>query len=269
MPPHRLAWLVALCVLGIGLAWADHAWGHRRTHGPLWQDLRHEGKTQTSPDFLARLVAEQPSEAASRQFRQFVSQAGPGKVALSSSDNLLKFINVCLTGPERPAAFFEMAYQAEAHGRIDLAMKVYTLVASLYPNTPMADRARLKRFTLEFYLDLGGGADPWLAFKTFLEKLSGLSAKFSREELREPLVAGWTAMEQTVNNRPPCLGSLQGPVRPKPRCFWGGFSRTMVFLKKQATFFPGPGTKAPARSAPRPWSSFCNWSGSPRVCRAS
>lgn len=248
MPLHRLAWLVVLCVLGMALVWADYAWGHRRTHGPLWQDPRDDAKTQTSPDLLLRLSAEQPSEPASGQFSKLVPQGGQGTIVLPSSANLLKTINVCATGPERLAAFFEMAYQAEAHGHIDLAIKVYTLAASLYPNTPLAERARLKRFTLEFYLDLGG-ADPCLAFKNFLAKLSGLATRFSREELREPLVAGWTMVEQTIRNRLPCPISLvekaltlwemhpPGTHPPEAALLLGRLLKDQGLLEEAADFF--------------------------------
>ena len=184
--------LVVVC--GLGLAWTDSAWSHPRTREPWRPAPEKAAGTQASADLSGHLSGEQASKTG-------------GKSAPSSRDNLLKTINI-FSGPERFAAFLQLARQAETHGRPDLAVKVYTLAAGLHPDAPEANQARLRRLIIEFYLALGDGLDPCLAFQNFLNKLSGLSTRFPPEGLRESLVAGWTAVERRVMAQSPCPISL-------------------------------------------------------------
>jgi tetratricopeptide (TPR) repeat protein len=194
MVPRRCSWLVALCILGATLGGVGYAWGHRRAQELMRPDRAYHAKTQASHQPSGLQSAEKLSGAASRLSKPELP-AGQRPRAFPAQDNLLKSINLYPDGPERSAAFFRLARQAETYGHVDLAIKVYTLAAALHPDTLDADRARLRRFTLELYLDLGG-SDPFEAFRNFLAKLSGLSTSFPPQELQDPLTAGWTALAQ-------------------------------------------------------------------------
>lgn len=187
----RLIWLLAACHLAMALAWADYAWGHRRNHGPLGMNRGSLAVTRARP-------VPPPSETASGQSFDPASQEVRGAGDLSSL-SLMKLANVSPSKTERAAALLRLAGQAETQGCLDLAMKVYTLTVSLYPDTPEADQARFQRLIRRFYLDLGG-PESYQAFKDFLTKLSGLSARLPRERLREPLLAGWMALERTIRD---------------------------------------------------------------------
>lgn len=189
----RRALRVMVAVLcGLGFLRTDLAWSHHRTRGPGRPTPEKSAGAQASVVPSHHLSGEQAS-------------ATGGKNAPSSLDNLLKTANV-FSGPRRLAAFLQLARQAETHGHPDLAVKVYTLAASLHPESPETNRARLRRLIVEFYLALGDALDPCPPFQNFLHELSRLGAKFSPEDLRESLVAGWAAMERRV------MANFPGPI---------------------------------------------------------
>lgn len=180
-----------LGLVGLVFVWGSPAWGHRLTL-----------ETRKAGFGLEERGGAQSLESSPGQPACQVSlSVGGGKVFY-----LLKSINVYPQEEQRPAALMELAGWAETQGWVDLAIKVYTLAATLYPRTPYGHRATLKRLILEFYLELGS-ADPFAAFRSFLEKLSRFSSNFAAEDLREPLAAGWRAVEQAVGCQAP--GSSQ------------------------------------------------------------
>jgi tetratricopeptide (TPR) repeat protein len=193
---YRFLWLMMLVVFGFGFAWPDPAWSRQRTQGPVRPGSKKAADTQASDNLQTEKAAGTEAHHSVK-----ITLVSRGETA-PSLDNLWKWINVS-NGPGLPPAFLQIASQAETQGLPDLALKVYTLAAALYPNTPAAHRARMRCLIIGFYLALGGGADPYLAFRDFLEKLSGLSTKFSAEELREPLMAGWMAVERQMMDRLP------------------------------------------------------------------
>jgi tetratricopeptide (TPR) repeat protein len=190
MPPLRLIWLLLTCILGIAFVWADYAWGRHRGQEPLQMPRGHASdRTYSNP---------KPSETASGQAVKPLSPhlKGAGE---PSSLNLLKLANVCPDRTERAAALLGLGGRAETQGCFGLAIKVYTLAALLHPDAPEAAQAGLRRLILEFYLELGG-AEPYQAFRNFLAKLSGLSVHPPPEKLREPLLTGWLAVEQSIQD---------------------------------------------------------------------
>jgi len=188
--PHRVR-LLALCLLAFCLAWANPAWG---------------GHCRLPCSAEKSQAAESPTPEAREDACLPVSGATSGQPALSSFSPLLKLINVYPNENKCPAALMALAGQAETQGWVDLALKVYTFTASLFPDSPHAMRARLKRLTLEFYSDLGS-VDPFSAFQTFLERLSPLSSGFSPEDLQEPLAAGWQAIGEAAGRQTSAFAS--------------------------------------------------------------
>ncbi len=189
----RCVWLLILCLLGFGFAWANPVWGHRRTPR-VWcpNQSQHEERQTRQP--LGLTSGPPPCTSA--------LSPKPGQACPFRFIDLLNKINAYPHEGRRPAVLLDLASQAETQGFVDLAKKVYTLAASLYPDTPFAKQARLKRLILEFYLDLGT-VDPFQAFKTFLANLSKLSPDLPSEDLYEPLAAGWQAVERTLGNQVP------------------------------------------------------------------
>lgn len=189
--PGCLRLFAVLGVVGLAFAWGSPAWGHRLT-----LEARRSVYSQEARGGAPSL------ESSPGQPGCPVSLSGSGEKLL----DLLKSINLYPQEEQHPPALLELAGWAETQGWVDLALKVYTLAATLYPHTPYGQRAALKRLTLEFYLELGS-ADPSAAFRSFLEKLSRFSSNFAAEDLRAPLAAGWRAVEQAVGYQIP--GSSQ------------------------------------------------------------
>ncbi len=184
---RRSLLLMLVVAFGLGLIWTDTAWSHRHTKRSMGPASEKAANTQASSELPGHPAEEPPikkDESASTPF-----------------DNILKTINI-FSGPERVAAFLRLAHQAETHGSIELARKVYTLAARLHPDAPGTSQAKLRRLIIEFYLALGDGSDPFLSFQDFLNKLSG-PATMPPEDLREPLVAGWSAVERRIMARHP------------------------------------------------------------------
>ncbi|MDI6852294.1 MAG: hypothetical protein QME75_01650 [Deltaproteobacteria bacterium] len=169
MSALRFVWFLLVCVLLIALAWADCAWG-RASQGP-------------SPK--PRVHAADKSYSDTASYRSFLG--------------LLKIANVSPNKGERLAALLRLGGRAETQGRIDLAVKVYTLATLLHPDSHEVGQAGCRRLVLQFYLDLGG-AEPYQAFKNFLAKISALSEQPAREQLQMPFLAGWHAVEQSIHN---------------------------------------------------------------------
>jgi tetratricopeptide (TPR) repeat protein len=176
MPLLRLVWLLLLCILGIAFVWADYAWG------------RHLEEPSSRPR------EEIVSGHAPKPQPPLIKNAGE-----PPSLSLLKLANVHPDKSERLAALLRLGSRAETQGRIDLALKVYTLAALLHPDAPEAAQAGCRRLVLQFYLEMGR-ADPYQSFKNFLARLSALSAPAAPDELQEPLLAGWLAVEQSIQD---------------------------------------------------------------------
>lgn len=189
--PDCFRLFAVLGLVGLVFVWGSPAWGHRLT-----LEARKAGFGQEERGGAQSL------ESGPGQPGCPVSLSGGGEKVLDQ----LKSINVYPQEEQRSVALLELAGWAETQGWVDLALKVYTLAATLYPHTPYGQRAALKRLTLAFYLELGS-ADPFSAFRSFLEKLSRFSSSFAAEDLREPLAAGWRAVEQAIGSQIP--GSSQ------------------------------------------------------------
>lgn len=184
----RALFVAVMIIIAAGLTWTDGSWSHPRPQ-----------KLPGDPPIAA------DTQARDSECSQSPKTAGtPGEVTLSF-DSLKKGINVAC-GPERLAALMRLAAQAETHGHPDLALKVYTLAASSHPDSPEASRAILRCLIIKFYLSLGSGGDPFPPFQNFLVNLSPLANTIPPEELREPLVAGWSAIDRQVMHR------LPGPI---------------------------------------------------------
>lgn len=193
MRRRRLLVLITV-IFGLGVIWPDLVWSQR-------------GSRPLAPSALGK-TADAPASANRPAFTpvERLSPAG-GQNAPYSWDHLVRSVNIS-NGPARLSALLQLARRAETQGLPHLAVKVYTLAASLYPESPEAGHARLRRLVIEFYLALGGVGDPYVSFHNFLINLSELGLNFPAAELREPLVAGWAALEPRGLGQSPCSGSL-------------------------------------------------------------
>ncbi|MBW1990830.1 MAG: hypothetical protein JRI59_01620 [Deltaproteobacteria bacterium] len=192
MPLYRLFRFLLAGILGAGvILGASPAWSHPRLHGLLGRQARSGGQTHLKPEF------HQDKTTLFRLTPLATQAVVPTKVTPLLS--WLKAVNSCPTAAQTAAALVRLAEQAEVQGRIDLARKVYTLAAVLDPDPTAADRARFRRWVLDFYLALAG-PDPCLAFRNFLQKLAGLSSPPSAVRLEEPLVNGWLALERLAGS---------------------------------------------------------------------
>ena len=122
---------------------------------------------------------------------------------------LTRFINVFPRHPDRAATLMRMGRLAQGGGQVDKALQIFSLGASLYPDSLMAGDARWQAVILELHQDLKD-THPLLAFKNFLNKAALLQTP--PEKLREPALLGWREVEKMVRQQSPCPAPLMEEV---------------------------------------------------------
>ena len=114
-----------------------------------------------------------------------------------------KFINLFPRHPERAATLLHMGQVTRDRGQADKALQIFSLGASLYPDSPMAAEARWQAINLEFSQDLKE-ADPLASFRNYLRKVSAQPGGAPVEKLREPIRKGWQEVERAIRKKSPC-----------------------------------------------------------------
>ena len=151
-----------------------------------------------------------PKETAAEPPETFLSRAreqeGAGDIS-GSLATLSKFINIYPRHPERAGALLRMGQLLRDHRPPHQARPIYSLAASLYPDSQVAAEARWQVLTLEFYQDLREG-EPLAGFRGYLQKLSSWPGGVTADQLREPIKKGWQEVGRAIQGRTPCPVNL-------------------------------------------------------------
>ncbi|OGP73835.1 MAG: hypothetical protein A2Y80_01660 [Deltaproteobacteria bacterium RBG_13_58_19] len=239
---------LALALLWLAMPAGNEALAHRRSQpAPSAQEVsKGEGKGLT-PLASQKGTAALPDVLSPEFFLSRAKEQEKTGDCGGCLQTLATFINLYPHHPERPATLLRLARLAQKDGQVAKAKEVYALTAALHPHAPAASRSRLERAALEFYEKLGE-REPLAAFKDFLEKIATMSPAPGPDSIREPLQAGWLAVERQVRAQGPCplglveevmaLWDLQPPGAgpPEAALFLAELCREKGLLKQAEAF---------------------------------